>query len=344
MKNVMVAGGAGFVGSAVVRELLAQGCNVVCFDNYLHGSPGNVAGLDGPLAIVEGDALDESQIAATLRKHAVTHIIDCIGDTFVPSAYVFPARFFDVNVRATLNILCAARDCRVERVLYVSSTEVYGHSESRRLDERAPLLPVNTYAVSKLAADRLCHTFSIEHDLPVIVARIFNCYGPRETHPYIVPEIIRQLHRGPRLTLGNLSAERDFTYVEDTARALVGLLFARAAPAEPVNVGSDCCYSIEWLARSIGRIMGHDPIEIVSDPARFRRRDIASFRCDNTRLVKTIGWAPTVGIHDGLRRTVQWFHDNGACWSWSVESRDVAVETAPAAAGIHRGLRAVTWR
>jgi len=313
---VMVAGGAGFVGSAIVRELLRRGSTVVCYDNYLHGHPAYVAGLNGPITAIHGDVRDDWALYNALRDHRVEYIIDCVGDTFVPTAYIMPERFFDINAGGTLHLLRAAKALSIKRMVYVSSTEVYGESERPKLDEETPFNPVNTYAVTKAAADRLCHTYYLEHGVPVVIARIFNCYGPRETEPYVIPEIIAQLHRGPRLTLGNVKAERDFTFVHDTANALISVLASDLPDGDAVNVGSDTSFSVEILARKIAEIMGIDPVEIVVDPARLRRKDIGRFRCDNSKLLKYTHWKPTVRIDDGLKMTVEWFRANGARWSW----------------------------
>ncbi|MEP5072676.1 MAG: NAD-dependent epimerase/dehydratase family protein, partial [Crocinitomicaceae bacterium] len=173
--TVMVAGGAGFVGSAIVRELIKLDVKVISFDNYLHGVPENVMGLEN-VEVVQGDALSQIDIIETLTKFNVDYIINCIGDTYVPTAYKWPRRFFDINVGANLNLLEACKICDIRKILYVSSTEVYGITEEEILDENVSLKPVNTYAVSKLAADRLCYTYHLEHQIPVIIARIFNCY------------------------------------------------------------------------------------------------------------------------------------------------------------------------
>ncbi len=315
-QTVMVAGGAGFVGSAVVRELLERGIPTVSFDNYLHGVPENVEGLDGPLEIVRGDVLDPWQLIDCLNSLGVTAIIDCIGDTFVPTGYQLPQRFFDINLQGTFNLLQAVRFCGVKRILYVSSTEVYGRVSDLKAGERTPLAPVNTYAVSKLAADQLCYTFALEHNVPVIVARIFNCYGPRETEPYIIPEIISQLNKSNVLELGNIRAERDFTYVHDTARALIALLESDVSIGTAVNVGSDNCYSVEWLAKTLAELMGVSDLEIRQDPLRMRKMDIDRFQCDNTLLRNHTGWAPQVEIITGLRKTIEWYRGNGCTWSW----------------------------
>jgi nucleoside-diphosphate-sugar epimerase len=234
----------------------------------------------------------------------------------VPTAYIMPERFFDINVGGTLHLLRAAQALSIKRMVYVSSTEVYGETDRAKLDEETPFNPVNTYAVSKAAADRLCHTYYLEHGVPVVIARIFNCYGPRETEPYVIPEIIAQLHRGSRVSLGNIKAERDFTYVHDTANALISVLASDLPDGDAVNVGSDTSFSVELLARKLAETMGVKSLDIVVDPARLRRKDIDRFRCDNRKLRKYTDWKPTVRIDDGLKMTVDWFRANGARWSW----------------------------
>ena len=322
-RTVMVAGGAGFVGSAVIRELLKLGAKVVCFDNYLHGLAKNVEGIEGPLTLVYGNALDTWKLIDTINRHHVEYVIDCIGDTYVISAYEMPQRFFDVNLQANFNVLMAAKVCNVKRVVYISSTEVYGQHDLEKFNEDTPLNPLNTYAVSKLAADRLCFTLHVEHKIPVVTARIFNCYGPRETHPYIIPEIISQLAQGSTLSLGNLKAERDFTYVHDTARALIAVLQSDIPNGETVNVGSDTSYSVEWLAYKIAELMDRPAIEIKLDPKRFRRLDLDRLRCDNAKLKHYTGWTPLVSIEEGLKKTINWFRENNNHWPWEFTMKDV---------------------
>ena len=313
---VLVAGGAGFVGSALVRELLDDGARVVVYDNFLHGTLANLREVADRITIVSGDALDPWKLMETMGRHDIQYIFNCVGDTFVPTAYDVPRRFFQTNLEGNLNMLVASRQFRVKRMLYVSSTEVYGEAKTERVDEDAPQLPLNTYAVSKLAADRLCFTYHQEHDVPVVVARIFNCYGPRETEPYVIPEIISQLARSNRLELGNVNAERDFTYVHDTARWLVEVLKSTIPDGEAVNVGSDVSFSVRWLAETIAELMGVDDLEITTSQDRMRRLDIEHFRCDRRKLESYIDATPGTDIYAGLRKTIQWFRDNGERWSW----------------------------
>ncbi|NOT39086.1 MAG: NAD-dependent epimerase/dehydratase family protein [Alphaproteobacteria bacterium] len=313
--TVLVAGGAGFVGSTLVRRLVDKGARVVSFDDYSTGSPSHLP-KSRQVEAIRADARDRLKVLETMRAHRIDYVFDCIGDTFVPEAYELPQRFFEVNLGTTLNILRAAHEAGIRRVLYVSSTEVYGETTTERTDENCRLHPVNTYAVSKLAADRLCYTYHLEHGLPVLIARIFNCYGPRATHPYVIPEIIRQLSYGGQLELGNTSAERDFTYVDDTARALIALMESDVADGDVVNVGSGEAHSVASLVTRLARIMEVSNVEVERDPTRLRRHDISRFCADSGKLRRATGWEPLVPIDVGLRRTVDWFRQNGCCWHW----------------------------
>jgi nucleoside-diphosphate-sugar epimerase len=168
----------------------------------------------------------------------------------------------------------------------------------------------------------VCFTFFLEHAVPVAIARIFNSYGPRATQPYVIPEIITQLSRtrhdpaGARIALGNVEARRDFTYVEDTANALLAVLASSMPSGEVVNVGSDVTYSVREIVQMVAEIMGIERHHIEIDPHRLRKVDIQSFRCDPTKLEEVTGFRPRVDIREGLRRTVAWFEANGRSWSW----------------------------
>jgi nucleoside-diphosphate-sugar epimerase len=315
-QKVLVAGGAGFVGSALVRELLASGADVVVYDNFLHGTRENIQGLGARVEVVIGDVLDEYKLFETFRRCAPRFAFNLVGDTYVPSAYDVPKRFLRVNVEGTMNVLLAAKSSGVERMVYVSSTEVYGEGHGLPMNEKHPLAPANTYAVTKLAADRICYTFHHEHGVPVVIARIFNCYGPRETQPYVIPEIITQLDKGPVVQLGNLDARRDFTYVADTARGLIATLASDVPAGDVVNIGSNCTYSVRELVAEIAPLLGHSRFEMQSDPRRLRRLDVECFQCDATKLHDLTGWKPTVPLREGLELTTQWFRENGRTWSW----------------------------
>lgn len=313
---VAVFGGAGFVGSALVRCLVAEGYAVTVVDNFFSGSKAHIAEIPGLGPITTMDALDYAAVRDYLSAIRPGLVVNCVGDAFIPSAYDRPDRFLDINVRVTLNLLRAAAESRVERLLHLSSTEVYGDHGAQACTEEAALAPENTYAVSKLAADRLCYTFALEHGLCTVIARLFNAYGPRETHPYIVPEIISQLSRGSELKLGNLSAERDLTYVDDTAAALSALLRIPVQKGEVFNVGSGEVVSVRRLAEILGEVMGRGNISCSVDPHRLRPRDLNRLCCDASKLRSRTGWVPKVGLREGLERTFTWFKENERRWIW----------------------------
>lgn len=324
LPTVFVTGGAGLVGSAVVRQLASRGHAVVVYDNLATGRREFVEGIPG-VTLVTGDVLVAEALRAALRNSKATRAIHCVGDTYVPSSYVVPDRFFSINVLGTLGALKASLAANVEKFVLLSSAEVYGQLPGP-ISESERLAPVNTYAVSKLAADRLCATFQTEHGLPCVVLRLFNTYGPRETHPYVVPEIIRQLSRGPTLRLGNIEARRDFTYVDDTARAIVDCM--EVDQGSVINIGSGHAVSVRDLVSQIARLMGI-AADVRLSPDRLRRQDIDTLVCDNSRLVSITGWHPTVDIEEGLRRTIAWFRENSCQWPWERTEFDPIVNLGP---------------
>ena len=314
--RVLVTGGAGFVGSALVRRLLDRGAEVVALDNFFSGPRENLEDIEKDITIIEGDVLLEDSLAKAFQAHAPHFVYHLVGDTFVPSAYRHPTRFLRVNTEGTLRVLLAAKEFGIERMVYVSSTEVNGRVGRRPITETQRLAPVNTYAVTKAAADRLCYTFHIEHDVPVVIARIFNCYGPRETQPYVVPEIIRQLERGPVVRLGNLNAARDLTYVDDTASGLIALMHSDLPNGEAANIGSGCLVTLSSLVAQCAKLMDREDYRIEQDPRRERHRDIDAFRCDTTVMTDATEWSPRVDLEEGLRRTVDWYRAHGSRWTW----------------------------
>lgn len=315
-KRVLVAGGAGFVGSQLVRELIDVGADVAVYDNFLHGRRVNLEEVKNEIQIVVGDVLDEWKLSKTFQSFRPSYVFNLVGDTYVPTAYDVPKRFFRINVEGAINVLMASKMFDIERVLYVSSTEVYGEARFVPMGEDHPLDPANTYAVSKLAADRVCYTFHKEHDIPVIIARIYNSYGPRETEPYVIAEIITQLSKDNIVHLGNIEAKRDFTYVADTARGLLETICSDIPDGEAVNIGSNKIFSIKELVGMIAELLGHDQHEIRIDARRLRKFDVNVFQCNFSKLNQATGWCPGVGMRQGLQLTIDWFNEHGRRWSW----------------------------
>jgi dTDP-glucose 4,6-dehydratase len=315
-ENVLVTGGAGFIGSSLVRELLKEGANVVVYDNFLYGDKCNLVDVEeNHIQTENGDVLSW-KIYDVIKRHDVQYVFHLAAEPYIPHCYDNPEKFFDVNVKGTMNVLMACKTFGVKRILHFSSSEVYGTAQYTPMDENHPTLPLSNYAVSKLAADRLCFVFHHEHNIPVIILRPFNSYGPRETQPYVIPEIISQLCRGNTAKLGNIKAKRDFTYVEDTAKAAIAAMKSDIPNGEVVNVGSNKAYSIEELTYLVGKLVGYEDIEIKIDSSRLRPIDVNVLQCDYSKIKKYTDWEPVITIEDGLKRTIDWYKENGKRWSW----------------------------
>jgi dTDP-glucose 4,6-dehydratase len=310
-RRILVTGGAGFLGSAVVRQLCHAGAVVTVLDNFSSGRREylqNVKATDGP-NIVVGDICDPEAVARSLV--GVELVIHLAALPFVPDSYFHHRDFFRTNVDGTINMLLAASKSKsVERFVYISSSEVYGSANRDRMDETHPTLPHSSYATSKLAADRVTFTMSKELGLPAVIVRPFNCYGPNITQPYIVPEIIAQAGNGnTEVSLGNTEACRDLTYVDDTARGIVASAVNPRAIGEVINLGSGSTISVRELALRIASLMGKR-IEIKIDPSRLRPYDVEKLICDNSKAMKILDWQPVIALDEGLRLTIDWVNNN----------------------------------
>ena len=314
-KKVMVTGGAGFIGSTLVRELIKEGAKVIVFDIFSSGDMQNLTGLEDNIKVIKGD-ITSKNFRSVLEKCGAEYVFNLAAEPYIPHCYNRPLRFFEVNANGALNVLFASKHVGVKKIVQYSTSEVYGSAKYIPMDEDHPTLPLSTYAVSKLATDRLCYTLYHEQKIPVVILRQFNVYGPRETQPYIIPEIITQLSRSDKLKLGNIKARRDLTYVEDAAKGAIALMKARKTEGQVFNMGTEKDWSVEQMAEIIGKLMGHDRIKIEIDKARLRPLDVTVLRCNYSKMRKLTGWKPTVSFEEGLKRTIKDFDDHGRVWLW----------------------------
>lgn len=311
---VLVTGGAGFIGSALVRRLVDRGNSVTVIDSFMTGSPTHLDDVRDDISVIEGDIRD-LPLQEIIEDNGITHVFHLAAEPFIPGSFERPEEFFSINANGTLRVLTACMDTDVERIVYYSSSEVYGTAQTELIDEDHRLFPQSTYAVSKAAADRLAFTMYHEHDLPVVILRQFNCYGPRMTHPYVIPEMIAQLEHDGELRLGNLDARRDFTYVDDSVRGAMLLANCPAAEGEAVNLGTGEARSIREIASMVGELLGHPDPDITVEEDRFRPLDVQRLRADTTKIEQLIGYEPTTSFEDGLRQTIEWYHEEGG-WIW----------------------------
>jgi len=309
-RNVFVTGGAGFIGCEIVKQLVDLGANVTVYDNISSGHLDNIQSFK--VNFVKGDILDKQFLIKHMKNN--THVFHLAAMPFIPDCYDHPVEFTEVNVIGTLNVVLAAKQIGADVIINVSSSEVYGTAQYTPIDENHPTLPSSTYAVSKLAADRLTHSLYYEQNIPTIIVRAFNVFGPRDSHPRIIPIIISQLHKSNKVKLGNISSSRDFTYVEDTARGVLLAGLSKKLIGDHINLGTNRAIRIVDLVYLIGDIMGVEP-EIVIDKKLFRPFDVDVLRAEYKKAKKLLGWGPKISLEEGLKRTIDWYQKNGK-WAW----------------------------
>jgi len=302
-KEILVTGGCGFIGSEIVKQLSLLGANVTIIDNLSSGKEKYIQDLSN-VKLITADLLDDDAIKSVVKDKE--YVINNAALPFIPDSYYFPKKFFDVNVNATISLaLSVIKEKKAKRFVHISSSEIYGTARYTPMDENHQTTPQSTYAVSKLAGERVIFTMYKEHNLPAVIIRPFNCFGPNITQPYIIPEIIRQIENGDVIKLGNLNAKRDLTYVTDTARGIILSLVKEGVIGEVINIGSQRSFSIKELVSLISEIMGKK-VSIEIDPSRFRPYDVDTLICNYERATKLLGWKPEIAVKEGLEKTVEW--------------------------------------
>ena len=310
-KRVLVTGAGGFVGSHLVEHLAAYGCQVRCFIHYnaenriglLRELP---ADLQAGLEIVMGDLLDpEALRAAAQDVAAIFHLGALIA---IPYSYRNPRDVFQTNVMGTFNVMVAARDLGIPRVVHTSTSEVYGTARFVPITEEHPLQGQSPYSASKIGADKVAESFHASYGLPVVTVRPFNIYGPRQSARAVIPTIITQALTGDTVHLGALTPTRDFTFVHNTVEGFIRAAEADAALGGVFNLGSSFEISIGDLARKIIQLTGRDVTLIADEDERLRpgKSEVQRLWADSTRARDVLGWTPRVGFEDGLQRTIDW--------------------------------------
>lgn len=321
-KRVLVTGADGFIGSHLTEHLVRSGHDVRAFVYYNSfnswGWLDNAApDIKSRLDVFAGDIRDPHGVRAAMRGcDVVLHLAALIA---IPYSYHSPDTYIDTNVKGTLNVVQAARELGVQRVVHTSTSEVYGTARFVPITEAHPLQGQSPYSASKIAADQLALSFFHSFETPVSVIRPFNTYGPRQSARAVIPTIITQIASGARqIKLGALHPTRDFNFVEDTVRGFVAVAECDAAVGRVVNVGSNFEISIGDTAKLIAELMqparGHR-VEFTSDEQRLRPAgsEVERLWADNQLIAELAGWAPEYGGLDGLRRglqhTIAWFSD-----------------------------------
>ena len=317
MKKILVTGADGFIGSHLTEALVRKGHDVRAF--VLYNSFNSWGWLDhcaedvkGKFEVFAGDIRDPNGVRTAMKGcDVVLHLAALIA---IPYSYHSPDTYVDTNIKGTLNVVQAARDLGVSRVVHTSTSEVYGTARSVPIGEDHPLQSQSPYSATKIGADQIALSFHRAFGTPVTVIRPFNTYGPRQSARAIIPTVITQIASGRRrIRLGALHPTRDFTFISDTVRAFIAAGADRVI-GEVINTGSNFEISIGDTARLIAEVMDKE-IEIETEEARLRpeRSEVERLWADTTKARELMGWQPQYGGREGFRRglieTIEWFRD-----------------------------------
>lgn len=313
IKKVFVTGGAGFIGSTVVRQLISSGYQVTVFDNLSTGTIENLPS-DKAVRFISGDVKDFEMISSVMRGHE--YVIHLAAQAFIPLSYDFPESISRTNALGSLNVFKSCINNGVKRIVHVSSSEVYGAAIYTPMDEQHPLNPASTYAVAKLAADLWAQTMAFEHRLPIVILRPFNTFGPKDTCPRFIPEVIRQCFKEITIKIGNIDSYRDYTYVEDVARAIISALEKEKIEGEIINVGTGKTWKMSKILEMIKSNTGNENKEVLQDTKRLRPKDVPLLMSSTAKAFRMLGWKPEVEFSEGLQKTIEWYRKNGGTWNY----------------------------
>ena len=313
-KKILVTGADGFIGSHLVETLLDEGCNVKAFTYY--NSFNSWGWLDTfprdklkNVEVFTGDIRDPNGVRTAVKGvDIIFHLAALIA---IPFSYHSPDSYIDTNVKGTLNVLQACRDYNIERVIVTSTSEVYGTAQYVPIDEKHPLQGQSPYSASKIGSDKITESFFCSFGTPVVIARPFNTYGPRQSARAVIPTIITQLLNGKKnILLGSIHPTRDFNYVGDVCKGFIHLIQSDKAIGREVNIGSGAEISIGSLAKLLMELTGTE-VEIISEDIRQRpdKSEVERLVCDNSLIKEITGWKPETALREGLLNTIEWFKD-----------------------------------
>jgi NAD dependent epimerase/dehydratase len=310
-RKVLVTGAAGFIGSHLVESLASDGAEVRAFVRYnSRNDYGWLEQLDDTLGdeveIFRGDLANPEAVYNAVREcDTIFHLGALIP---IPYSYQHPREFVEANVAGTLNVLEACRREPVRRIVHTSTSEVYGTALRVPIDEEHPLNAQSPYAATKIGADQLALSFRRSFEMPVVVARPFNTFGPRQSARAVIPTLITQALALESVELGSTHPTRDFLYVEDLARGFRRCAEADGVEGEVINLGTGTEISIADLAETVFRLVGRESaLSYSEDRARPPQSEVERLLADTSKARRLLDWSPEVSLEEGLRRTIEWF-------------------------------------
>jgi NAD dependent epimerase/dehydratase len=302
-RRVLVTGGCGFIGSHLVEALLQRGAQVSVLGKYNSRSDfGFLRGIDHPgLTVRLGDVADpwfvQSMVAG---MDTVFHLAALIG---IPYSYAAPSQYVETNVKGTLAVLEAARREGVRRVVHTSTSETYGTAQYAPIDESHPLVGQSPYSATKIAADKLAESYFLSFDLPVVILRPFNTFGPRQSLRAVIPSLMAQALYADRITVGALDPVRDMNYVADTVAGFLGAAAADGVEGNVYNIGSGQGYTIAEILALVQRVAGVDkPVRREEERVRPAKSEVGRLICDYSRAAAAFQYAPSTPLVQALEQ------------------------------------------
>ncbi len=326
----LVVGGAGFIGSALTRRLARQG-TVVVLDDLSTGREENLADVDG-VELVVGSLLDDDVIRRVVQGAGTVYHLACKG---VRHSLHSPVENHEVNATGTLKLLEACRQAGVQRFVYTSSSEVYGTGVGSLMGEDHPARPHTVYGASKLAGEAYVRAYHKTYDLPAVILRPFNSYGPRSHHEgdsgEVIPKFLLRAKNGlPPVVFGDGSQTRDFTYVDDTAAGIAAAAGCDAALGETINLGSGTETRIDDLAHLVLHLTGRSDLRLEFQAPR--PGDVMRLAADSSKAHGLLGWKPAVPLEEGIRRLLEW-HETTRKTDWQAALQEDVVRNWEADGG-----------
>ena len=324
-KSILVTGAGGFIGSHLTEKLVKDGNEVKAFVRYNSRNDwGMLEQLSNEvlnsMEIINGDLRDPYAISNAVKD---TEIVFHLGSLIaIPYSYVNPREVIETNTLGTLNVLNAAKENGIDKLVHTSTSEVYGSAQYVPIDEDHPLQGQSPYSASKIGADKIAESYFKSFELPVATIRPFNTYGPRQSARAVIPAIISQALMKDEIHLGSLEPTRDYTYVLDTVRAFIKVAESAKSNGEVINVGSNFEVSIGELAEKIFSLLDKN-IEIITDSKRIRPKnsEVERLWCDNTKAKELLKWEPKISMEEGLENVILWIKNNPHLYKSGIYNR-----------------------
>lgn len=313
MKNILITGAGGFIGSHLVERYVEIGFNVTAFVRY--NSRNNWGWLEestykNEIEVITGDIRDYDSVLNALKgSDTVFHLAALIG---IPYSYVSPLAYIKTNVEGTYNVLQASKEMNVENIIITSTSEIYGTAQYVPIDEKHLMVGQSPYSASKISADHLAISYYRSFGLPVKIVRPFNTYGPRQSARAIIPTIITQILDGAeKIKLGNLNTTRDLTYVKDTVNGFIAIAKSEKLVGEIINIGMNSEISVCDLLKLITELMDVEiKIKIDNERVRPEKSEVERLLCDNSKIIENTKWKPNYTLKQGLLVTIEWLENN----------------------------------